>query len=487
MRRTGPALRRAHRRHRRAPPRDGGVDLLPHIAPRRLPRLLREERVGLRTARCTVLAQGVFNRADELGRRVGDPHQPELSIWPDHVGQRGRDDRQAGREIFGGLGRADEPGGVVERKRQQRHLPVREICRQQRVRSGPEQVNVRPLRNGRAVELGNGPDQYELPVGPLLGDRVEERQVHALVNHAGIADPRPGDAGLISGFLRMGACLPEVRDVDAAGTAMDTRMPAPLRVVQASPAGEDDIGAPEQLPLPREDVRRRELEGRELVHAVEDNRHGLEISSKRKCHGREIPQHVLADASRREELPDQGVEHTIRFGLGEPGRHVRLDDEDAARIPSGRQARPPAVPNRFLDEEDAAITRKARHQVLRALKNEAPPQVGEANQVRVRADRVPRGGLFADGSEARGIAQLVHVIIPDAKTGGVDARRLSVHFTSCARGRRCCAGLTAGIVNDVRGCPGLRWLLGRWRGERARPVNASEWRRAIGASCRAHS
>src|SRR5947209_53427 len=59
---------------------------------------------------------------------------------------------------------------------------------------------------------------------------------------------------------------------------------------------------------------------------------------------------------------------------------------------SGR-ALPPFVPEGLFDEEDPGMAGEAAHQVLGALVDEVPPQVGEADDVRPAG----RTGRFAGG------------------------------------------------------------------------------------------
>ena len=48
----------------------------------------------------------------------------------------------------------------------------------------------------------------------------------------------------------------------------------PLRLVERLAAGEDQVGGPDQRGLVRAEAGRGEVEGRELVHAVVDDRGG---------------------------------------------------------------------------------------------------------------------------------------------------------------------------------------------------------------------
>jgi len=61
---------------------------------------------------------------------------------------------------------------------------------------------------------------------------------------------------------------------------------------------------------------------------------------------------------------------------------MRDDDCDTAWIGGGRKDRSVAgVEYRLFEEEDAAITGAAAEEMLRALENEVPTQVGEADDI----------------------------------------------------------------------------------------------------------
>ena len=64
----------------------------------------------------------------------------------------------------------------------------------------------------------------------------------------------------------------EMRDVDAARKRVHVRVEAPLGLVEALPARQDEVGADHQLGLPVLQSARSAGERRELVHAVIDDR-----------------------------------------------------------------------------------------------------------------------------------------------------------------------------------------------------------------------
>ena len=114
-----------------------------------------------------------------------------------------------------------------------------------------------------------GPSITRCQSGRAAASCAKKVQVHPLVDDAEEAEPRVRNAGLILGFGRHGSRRGEVRDIDAARKREDPTMPLALRFVQTLAAREDEIGAVQQLFLVFEKFRRRILERRQLVHAVE--------------------------------------------------------------------------------------------------------------------------------------------------------------------------------------------------------------------------
>jgi hypothetical protein len=133
-------------------------------------------------------------------------------------------------------------------------------------------MNVRAARQAGRVNLDDRPDHHELPTGAQPRDRVEQRGVEPLVNHAEEAEARARDGGLVCGVCDAGARPREVRAVNARREGVDARVPVALGLVETLAAREDEVGAHEQLLLKTSEQRRRALEGRQLVHAIVDGR-----------------------------------------------------------------------------------------------------------------------------------------------------------------------------------------------------------------------
>src|SRR6185312_7236900 len=89
---------------------------------------------------------------------------------------------------------------------------------------------------------------------------------------------------------------PEMRDIDAARESVDAGVPVALRLVEAVAAGEDEIGAPQELLLALEHDRRRATEGGELVHAVIDDGARLDMVGEGAAHRRVVPKDRPGDA-----------------------------------------------------------------------------------------------------------------------------------------------------------------------------------------------
>ena len=91
--------------------------------------------------------------------------------------------------------------------------------------------------------LTTGPIITSCQSGPRCGDAGEQREVHALVDHAEEAKARMRDGRLVRRIAARCAGLREVRDVDAARKRVDVGMAMPLGFVERLAAGEHQIGA----------------------------------------------------------------------------------------------------------------------------------------------------------------------------------------------------------------------------------------------------
>jgi hypothetical protein len=111
------------------------------------------------------------------------------------------------------------------------------------------------------VDLRDRPDEHQRPIGPASGDRVEELEVHALVDHAEPSETRAGDAGLVRRITSFAlARRSEVGDVHGARERVDVRVEGPLRLEQRLSAGEHNVCGGHQLTLEERDARRRAAE-----------------------------------------------------------------------------------------------------------------------------------------------------------------------------------------------------------------------------------
>jgi hypothetical protein len=225
------------------------------------------------------------------------------------------------------------------------------------------------------------------------GDRVEHREVQALVEDAEEAEARVPEPGLI---LRLGHPLcggpgpGEVARVHAAGQAVHPGMPRALRLVEAHPAGEDEIGPAQERGLHAHQLRRRAEEQAQLVHAVVDHETRRYRVQDRFGHGRVDPGHWTRDLlgpSQVAQQPGSGGLDLCSRPAGQR-REPRAGDQHVL----GRAAQHPAVGlgaavDRFLHEEDSSLAGETREQLLRTLIDEIPPQVGESD------DRTMRGHM----------------------------------------------------------------------------------------------
>ena len=123
--------------------------------------------------------------------------------------------------------------------------------------------------NSRLVDLHDGPNKNKLPVRPEVGESGSKFDIEALIEHAEEPDPRPLYACLIGWIRKAGTSrLREMLFIDAARKQMNIGMPKALCFIERAPASEDEIGQGEQSALASSQLRRRALEGTQLVHAI---------------------------------------------------------------------------------------------------------------------------------------------------------------------------------------------------------------------------
>ena len=345
-------------------------------------------------------AQGTLDSGHEALGRVSDRDRVDVAVVPDHVGDRGRDHGQAGGQVLGRLGRADEARRFVARERHQGDVPAGEVARQVGVLARAQIVDVGPPWQVGGVDLHDRPHHDELPVRPAGGQGVQELEVHALVDDAAEAQPRVGDVGLVGGLRGAVPGGGEVRHVDAAGEGMDRGVQAALGLVEAEPAGEDEVGALQEQLLALDQRRRREAERRQFVHAVVDHRRGVQMVRERPRHRRVVPQDRRAQLAPGAELVQEPALGGLGRGRVQAVREVRRRHGDpvaGAQLEHG----PAAVDDRLLDVGDGAVLGEAAHQVLRPLDHEVPAQVREAEQVVVPTARGHRAGTMGIRQEGR--------------------------------------------------------------------------------------
>jgi hypothetical protein len=214
-----------------------------------------------------------------------------------------------------------------------------------------------------------------------VGQGGEQIEIHSLVDHAEETEPRTADRGLVVGHRVDGARLHEMTAVDARREGVNVRMPVLLRLVEAVAAGEDDVGRFEQLALELEQQRRGELEIGELVHAVVDGGHRLDLPREVQHHRRVVPAHdrsLLAGQIDFEQRPEQRIPVGLGDRFGQLRRH-----HDHAGLGAGTDVERRLVAlagDRLFPEDDPVIPGEAAHEVLRPLKDEIPPEVRETDQ-----------------------------------------------------------------------------------------------------------
>ena len=99
---------------------------------------------------------------------------------------------------------------------------------------------VSPRQRG-GVDLDYGPQHHQVPVRPRFRDAVDQREIHAFVDHAEESEPRVRNTPLVIWLNDESARLGEVLHINAAGKGMDIGMRVALRFVKRLPASEYDV------------------------------------------------------------------------------------------------------------------------------------------------------------------------------------------------------------------------------------------------------
>ena len=179
-------------------------------------------------------------------------------------------------------------------------------------------------------------------------------------------------------------------DIDARGERIDIAMSLALFLEDAVAAGEYQIGALHQLRLAGREIRRREAEIGENVHAVIDDGGGVDMRRQRIHHRRVEPQDRAGAVGDPQQLVEQSRQRRLQPAAVPIVRHAGAHGHDlgvgeAVEFEIGQVVirRDP-----FLEEIHPAAACKALHQMLRTLHNEIPTQVGKADQGRIGGSRI---------------------------------------------------------------------------------------------------
>lgn len=263
-------------------------------------------------------------------------------------------------------------------------MPAAQEGRERLVGLLPEVVQVGALGQRGRVDFHDRPHHHDLPRGLGVGDGGEQRRVHPLVHDAEEAEARAGrQVRLHARLVRVGReGAGEVRCVYARREAEEVRVPVLAPRVEAVASGEHDIGASERAGLGLHEFGRGVGEERQLVHRVEHEHVGAEVLGERKRQGRVEPRVVAAQVVRGGELVQQraqGLGLRAAKAVARRGR-VRPRHLDARRRTAERPEGGAVGGDRLLDEQDRAGARHAREQVLGALVDEVPAQVGEDDE-----------------------------------------------------------------------------------------------------------
>jgi hypothetical protein len=165
-------------------------------------------------------------------------------------------------------------------------------------------VDVRGHRKAGGVDLHHRTDHDEGPVRAGRGRGREQGEIEALVHDAGIAEAGSRDFPLIGRRDEASAGAAEMSLVDARRKGVDIVVDSALDLEDCVAAGQHEVGGGEERSFVGAKVGRSEVEGRELVHAVVDDRGGTrgEVGAGRPEHRAVKPEHRGADSEERGHL-----------------------------------------------------------------------------------------------------------------------------------------------------------------------------------------
>ncbi len=146
-------------------------------------------------------------------------------------------------------------------------------------------------------------------------------------------------------------------------------------------AGEDHVGAREEIPLALLELGRRSAERRELVHAVVHHRRAGEVPREAEGHRRIKPEDRIANAAASNHRVEESALRVFDLGSRKTMRQMRHGDPEARAGFAHLHAGPTLVEDGLLDEKDAVVAREPAHQMIRALVDETPAEMRQTDHV----------------------------------------------------------------------------------------------------------
>jgi hypothetical protein len=155
-----------------------------------------------------------------------------------------------------------------------------------------------------------------------------------------------------------------------------------LGFVQALSAGEHQVGDAQQCALALQQLPGCMAEGREFVHAVVHHADRRKARGQRHGHGRVEPQPVVAHADLLQVVGEQHLQLRNVVVVKARGRahQMRPQHRHALARRELLQRRMRRAGHGFLDEHNVELLREAGKQLLRALVDEIPAQVGKDDE-----------------------------------------------------------------------------------------------------------
>ncbi len=153
-----------------------------------------------------------------------------------------------------------------------------------------------------------------------------------------------------------------------------------LSLIERLAAGEYDVGSGKQVLLQLLQALRRKFEGGQLIHTIEDGHAWVDMAGIRKRHWRIVPESRVARGAGTHEAVQEVAQANLNFLRAAAVWQVRHNDIEVGSFLRNYILGLTFSKDGLFNKINGHVSRKARQQVLRALIDEIPAKVGEANK-----------------------------------------------------------------------------------------------------------